>query len=198
MNFERAWQAHAVAALTCASALPAHAGVTEFTDRAEWEAAVGQFTTIDFTGFPEFTTITDQYQDSGVLFTDGNDSIVFNEGSFLNDGVGLRGGLLDDIELSFSTPQGWIGVDFPGDVRVLLFSRGELIHFSSFFSAGPDGVGGFAGLVSTELFDAAVILDPVDDFVFIDDLHFGVPAPGGLMLLALAGIWPRRRRRSRA
>ena len=197
MNFHRAWQAHAVAVLTCTSALPAHAGVIEFTDKAEWEGAVGAFTTIDFTGFSEFTIITDQYQDSGVLFIDGNDSVAFND-AFLNDGVGLRGGLLDDIELSFSTPQGWIGVDFPGDVRVLLFSRGELIHFSSFFSAGPNGVGGFAGLVSTELFEAAVILDPVDDFVFIDDLYFGVPAPGGLVLLALAGIWPRRRRRSRA
>ena len=198
MILQHCRRSYAIAAVTCTFAVQAQAGVTEFSDRAEWEAAVGQFTTIDFTGFPEFTIITDQYQDSGVLFTDGNDSIVFNEGSFLNDGVGLRGGLFDDIELSFSTPQGWIGVDFPGGVRVLLFSGGELIHFSSIFSAGPDGVGGFGGLVSTELFDAVVILDPFDDLVFIDDLHFGVPAPGGLMLLALAGIWPRRRRRSRA
>ena len=182
-----------LAALAC-PALPAHAGVTEFSDRAEWEAAVGAFTTIDFTGFPAFTIITDQYQDLGVTFTDGND-VTFFTPSFVNDNWGLDGN--GDIHLSFERPQGWIGVDFPGDVRVLLFSGGELIHFSSFFSAGPDGVGGFAGLVSTELFDAAVILDRVDDAVFIDDLHFGVPAPGGLMLLALAGIWPRRRRRSR-
>jgi len=174
-------------------ALPAHAGVTEFIDRAEWEGAVGQFSTIDFTGFPAFTIITDQYQDLGVTFTDGND-VTFFTPSFVNDDWGLRGN--GDIHLSFDRPQGWIGVDFPGFIRVLLFSGGELIHFSSIFAADP--VGGFGGLVSTELFDAVVILDPFDDAVFIDDLHFGVPAPGGLMLLALAGIWPRRRRRSRA
>ena len=183
-----------LAALAC-PALPAHAGVTEFTDRADWEAAVGPFSSIDFTGFPKFTIITNQYQDLGITFTDGTDAIRFSN-AFPNDNRGLDGN--DDIHLSFDTPQTWIGVDFPGDVRVLLFSGRELIHFSSFFTAGPDGVGGFAGLVSTELFDAALILDPADDAVFIDDLHFGVPAPGGLMLLALAGIWPRRRRRARA
>ncbi len=75
MNLQCAWQGHAVAALTCASALPAHAGVTEFTDRAEWETAVGAFTTVNFTGFPEFTVITDQYADLGVFFTDANDVI---------------------------------------------------------------------------------------------------------------------------
>ena len=190
MNFERAWQAHAVAALICASALPAHAGVTEFTDRAEWEGAVGQFSTIDFTGFPPVTIITDQYQDLGVTFTDGND-VTFFTPSFVNDDWGLRGN--GDINLSFATPQGWIGVDFPGGVRVLLFSGGELIHFSSIFSAGPDGVGGFGGLVSTELFDAVVILDPFDA-VSIDDLHFGVPAPSALPLIALLGGWLARRR----
>ena len=87
MNLQCAWQGHAVAALTCASVLPAHAGVTEFTDRAEWEAAVGVFSTIDFTQFPQGTIITDQYQDLGVLFTDGNDSIFFSNG-FPNDGAG--------------------------------------------------------------------------------------------------------------
>lgn len=180
-----------LAALAC-PALPAHAGVTEFSDRAEWEAAVGAFTTIDFTGFPAFTIITDQYQDLGVTFTDGND-VTFFTPSFVNDNWGLDGN--GDIHLSFDRPQVWIGVDFPGVVRVLLFSGGELIHFSSFFSAGPDGVGGFAGLVSTELFDAAVILDPFDDAVFIDDLHFGVPAPPSLALLALGAAWFGRRRR---
>ncbi len=171
----------------------AHGGVQEFTDKDEWIDAVGEFTTIDFTGFPEFTIITDQYQDLGVTFTDGND-VTFFTPSFVNDDWGLRGN--GDIHLSFDRPQGWIGVDFPGAIRILLFSGGELIHFSSIFAADP--VGGFGGLVSSDLFDAAVILDPFDDAPFIDDLHFGVPAPGGLMLLALAGICPRRRRRSQA
>ena len=195
MILQHCRHSYAIAAVTCTFAVQAQAGVTEFSDRAEWEGAVGQFTTIDFTGFPKFTIITDQYQDLGITFTDGTDAIRFSLNVFPNDNWGLDGN--DDIHLSFATPLGWIGVDLPGVVRVLLFSGGELIHFSSIFTAGPDGVGGFGGLVSTELFDAAVILDPFDA-VFIDDLHFGVPAPGGLMLLALAAIWPRRRRRSRA
>ena len=178
-----------LAALAC-PALPTHAGVTEFIDRAEWEGAVGEFTTIDFTGFPEFTIITDQYQDLGVTFTDGND-VTFFTPSFVNDDWGLVGN--GDIHLSFERPQVWIGVDFPGSIRVLLFSGGELIHFSSIFAADP--VGGFGGLVSSELFDAAVILDPFDDLVFIDDLHFGVPAPPSLALLALGAAWFGRRRR---
>ena len=177
------------------AAVPAHAGLIEFTDRAEWEAAVGSFTTIDFTGFPEFTLITTQYQDLGVTFTDGDDFTRFNPSAFVNDGWGLNGGIGGDIDLSFETPQRWIAVDFPGEMRLFLFSGGKLIYFSSVFSAGADGIGGFGGLVSSEPFDAAVILDPIDDFVFIDDLHFGVPAPAGLWLLTLAGLWHARRRR---
>ena len=172
---------------------PAHAGVTEFTERAEWETAVGQFTTIDFTGFPEFTIITDQYEDLGVLFTDGNDTILFNNG-FLNDGVGLSGRAFDDIELSFVTPHLWIAVDYPGDVRIQLFDRGALIFTSSDNFPGG-GFGFFAGLVSTEFFDGVIISDPTDDAVFIDDLHFGVPAPPTLAVLAFGALAACRRRR---
>ena len=182
-----------MAALAC-PALPAHAGVTEFTDRAEWEAAAGQFSSIDFTGFPKFTIITDQYQGLGVTFSDGTDAIRFSN-AFPNDNWGLDGN--DDIHLSFERPQAWIGVDFPGFLRIFLFSADELIHVSSVF-AEPGGVGGFGGLLSSEPFDSAILTDPGDDAVFIDDLHFGVPSPAGLMLFALVGIWPRRRRRSRA
>ncbi len=176
---------------------PAHAGVIEFTDRAEWEAAVGSFTTIDFTGFPEFTIITTQYQDLGVTFTDGDDFTRFIPSAFVNDGWGLNGGIGGDIDLSFETPQRWIAVDYPGVVRIFLFSGGELIHFGT-FSAGPDGSGGFGGLVSSQPFDSVALLDPIDDFVFIDDLHFGVPAPASIWILAVAGIWHGCRRRCRA
>ncbi len=190
MNLQCAWQGHAVAALTCASVLPAHAGVTEFTDMAEWEAAVGVFTTIDFTGWPEFTIITDQYQDLGVLFSDGNDTILFSN-AFQNDGVGL-GGTVDDIELSFDAPQLWIAVNYPGNIQLELFRNNKLIHVSSVFS---DILGDFAGLLSTEPFDVALISDPSDDAVFIDDLHFGVPAPPTLAVLAFGAVVTCRRRR---
>ena len=165
------------------------AGIVEFFDYEEWQAAVGRFETIPFTGFPQGTFITDQYADLGILFTDGNDSIAF-AGSFINDGVGLDGN--GNISVAFDTPQAWIGVDFPGDLQIELFSQGELIYTAVF---GFGRVGNFGGLISSELFDVAVLIDPIGVDAEIDDLHFGVPAPGALWLLALAALLPRRRRR---
>ncbi len=166
--------------------------VEEFTDKDEWIAAVGDFTTIDFTGFPDGTFITDQYADLGILFTGGGENIFFNDG-FLNDGVGLDSGFFTDIVMEFETPQLWIGVDFPGLIQFELFSAGELIYTSSVFS---DFQSNFAGLLSMELFDVAVILDPTGGNSDIDDLYFGVPAPPTLVLLALGSFLSRRRWRS--
>ena len=165
-------------------------GVIEYVDRAKWEAAVGDFTTIDFTGFPGGTFITDQYADLGILFTDGNDSIAF-AGSFINDGVGLDGN--GNISVSFDTPQAWIGVDFPGFLSIELYSEGRLFFTSNLWGGG---VGNFLGLISSDLFDAAVLLEGAPGLeADIDDLHFGVPTPGALWLLALAALFSRRRRR---
>ena len=92
----------------------------------------------------------------------------------------------------FDTPQAWIGVDFPGDLQIDLFSKGRLIHTSVFIAGG---IGNFGGIVSSKLFDPAFLIDPVDGAVFIDDVHFGVPAPGALWLLGVAALFPRRRGR---
>ena len=170
---------------------PAHGGVAEFPDKDEWIAAVGHFTTIDFTGFPDGTPITDQYADVGVHFVDGTDFILCcSEITFPNDGAGLDGN--QGIELVFDSPQAYIAADFPGILRIDLFSRGDLIYSSSFFGGG--GAGFFGGLVSSELFDAAILSDPTDGNVVLDDLHFGVPAPPTLGLLALTGLLGKRRR----
>ena len=180
----------AVALSVCSGGRAAVGGFIEFTDKEEWIAAVGRFTTIGFTGFPDGTFITDQYADLGILFTDGNDSIFPNENAFPNDGVGLDGN--GDISVSFDTPQAWIGVDFPGLLTIELYSEGRLFFTSNTYGGG---VGNFLGLVSSELFDAAVLVDPFGISVFMDDLHFGVPAPGALWLLGLSALWARRRRR---
>ncbi|MCH8150743.1 MAG: hypothetical protein IH830_00035 [Planctomycetes bacterium] len=171
----------------------ASGGFIEFTDKEEWIAAVGRFTTIDFTGFPDGTFITDQYADLGILFVGGNEHIFLNQG-FINDGAGLNSGFFTDIVMEFGTPQAWIAVDFPGLIQFELFSAGELIYTSSEFGIG--GVGNFAGLVATDPFDMAVILDPTGGTANVDDLHFGVPSPGAIALLALGGLFSTRRRRS--
>ncbi len=175
---------------------PASADVLEFTDKDEWIEAVGEFTTIDFTGFPEGTWITDQYADLGILFTDGDDWI-HNTCGYVNDCWGLAGGGGNDqITLAFDTEEAYIGVDFPGDLQIDLYSRGRLIH-SSVFIAG--GHGNFGGLLSRVLFDSVVLSDPLFSSVHIDDLHFGPPAcrwdldnngaVGASDLLALLASW---------
>ncbi len=164
------------AALHIASATVAQeCDVLVFFDRAEWEAEAGPFTTIRFTEFPRGTFITNHYADLGVLFTDGNDAI-FHTKSFENDGAGLDGN--GRISLSFAMPQHVLAVDFPGAVRFELFDGDTLIYQSLGYGGG--GVGFFVGLVSTEPFDRAILIDPVDDFVFIDDLHFGPPCPADI------------------
>ena len=171
----------------------AHGGVIEFTDKDEWIDAVGAFTTIGFTGFPNGTFITNQYADLGVLFTDGNDSIRFSPTVFPNDEWGLDGN--GDIAVAFDTPQLWIGVDFPGFLDIELYYQGKLIHTGVF---GFGGIGNFSGLLSTQPFDAAVLAEVGGSEAEIDDLHFGVPAPGTLPLLALGALWTRRRGSARA
>ena len=180
-----------VALSVCSGGRAALGGFIEFTDKDEWIAAVGDFTTIDFTGFAQGTFITDQYADLGILFTDGNDTFFFTP-SFINDSWGVDGN--GNISVVFDTPQAWIGVDFPGFLTIELFSAGNLIHTAEF---GFGGVGNFGGLVSSQLFDAAVLVEGIPGFeAEIDDLHFGVPAPATLALLALATLFSTRRRRS--
>ena len=186
-----------VAILSASVILPpavAGGGVVEFDDKDGWLAAVGPVTTIDFTGFPQGTVIADQYADLGVHFVDGNDR-YFSTPSFVNDNWGVDGN--GDIILAFDTPQAYIGADFPGFLRIELFSEGQSIYLSSLFFGDP--VGNFAGLASDHLFDMAVLMDdPSSDEAHIDDLHFGVPAPATLALLGLAALAPRRRRLLRA
>jgi hypothetical protein len=177
------------------AATAASGDVIEFTDASKWQDAVGEFTTIDFTQHPAGTIITDQYEDLGILFTDGND-VILDSSVFLNDGFGLWGPAFDDVTVEFETVQRWIAVDFPGAVVIQLYCDGELLFESRLF--GGSGEGFFGGLISSEPFDAAFIFDPTLDGVAIDDLHFGPPIPAPpagaviLMSIILAG---RRRRR---
>ena len=172
---------------------PAHGGVAEFFDKDEWIAAVGPFTTIDFTGFPDGTQIMEQYADLGVHFVDHTDFVLCcSDDLFPNDGAGLDGN--QGVDLVFDSPQAYIAAEFPGFLRIDLFSGGDLFYSSIVF--GGVGVGWFGGLVSSGMFDAATLSDPVDGNVVIDDLHFGVPAPPTLGLLVVAGLSARRRRDS--
>jgi len=172
----------------------AHATVTAFTDKHAWQAAAGSFATITFTEIPAGTFLDTQYANLGVVFTDGTD-LVFLNSMFINDGTGVRSVEDDLISVAFTQPMTAIAVDFPGAVTFRLYNQGQLIYTSGIF--GSNGIGWFGGLISTQPFDAAVIIDPFE-YVFIDDLFFGppIPAPGALALLGAAGLLaPRHRRR---
>lgn len=169
------------------------ATVTEYHDASQWQNAVGQSNTITFTGWPNFTLLTNQYANFGVVFTQGNDFVLYTS-SFVTDGVGVSGG--SGIQLSFASPQHGVAVDFPGNVKFQLFSQGTLIYTSNDFVDGfPDGE--FGGLVATQSFDTAIITDPSDNIVYIDNLYFGpvLPAPGALPLLAFTAVIQTGRRR---
>jgi len=172
--------------LACSGACCVGAGlradVIEYLDKAEWQLGAGDYTTIDFTGFAEGTKITDQYADLGVLF--GSD-IAIHLSSF-QDGAGLfgGGGGSSAIEIWFAEPVTAVAVDLLGDVQFELY-QGEQLAYSSTVFGEP--VPSFAGLISSEPFDAVKILDPFDSEVFIDNLYFAPPIPGP-SVLALLGV----------
>src|SRR5688500_15522215 len=98
------------------------ADVTAFYNKPAWQTAVNNnYTTIDFTGYPELTFITTQYTELGVTFPEGNDNIYHNSNIFTNDGVGLHDGLDDSITLLFSSEMQYIAIDFPGITIIELY-----------------------------------------------------------------------------
>ena len=169
------------------------ASAIEFTDKSEWEAAVGAFTTLDFDIQPQGTPITNQYAHLGVNVTGA--AFSHSAPGYVNDEWGMfaSGGAW----VHFNSPQNWVAVDYPGEIQIQLFQLGVLIYTSTYFV--PSGTGNFAGLWSPIPFDEVHLrrLAPSSVNVFIDDLHFGalVPGPSALGLLGIACIFPRRRRR---
>ena len=182
-----------VLALVMIIASPAaRAGVTVLQDFALWQQATGPHTTLDFTGFPNNTFITDQYADLGVTFLDGNDVITGPSSLvFPLDGWGLD--VNDSATMAFAQPIYSFGIYFPGDLRIKLLLSGELVYLSPFLGQGEPS---FVGLLSTEPFDSVVIFDSLDNQLDVDNIYFGVPAPAGAVVLALGvpALRPRRRR----
>jgi hypothetical protein len=191
-------------ALVCTAAMTtmalpncAQAAVASYTDATAWQSAVnGQFSTIDFQGFPHDTFITDQYSEQGIVFT-GENLITGPTPLYENDQWGLFSP--NGTRFFFDAPQNWIAIDYPGAIRFDLFNAGQLIYTSPFFQ--PGGVGNFAGLVSDSPFDEVYLyksVPPSQNSIFIDDLHWGapVPAPGVLTLLCIGALRSTRKRRS--
>ena len=173
---------------------PTFASLQEFEDeqRPLWFDAVGEgnYTTLDFTGFPEATTITDEYSPYGVTFSGTN----FVSPSIIDpDGWILR--IFDGNNIYFDQPINWFAADIAGSIKVELFLDDQLIHTSQIFGAGPTPH--FGGLISDEPFNRVFIYDPSDNLAITHNVFFGppIPSPGALGPFGFVLLLRRRRRR---
>ncbi|HRP64178.1 MAG TPA: hypothetical protein PK400_12840, partial [Phycisphaerales bacterium] len=133
------------------------------------------------------------YADLGVTFTGQQLGYFHSSGLMPNDGEGIRGSN-NDIWVVFDTPQKYIAAEFPGGLRIGLYSEDTLLYTSSYVVGGGGGL--FIGLMSDIAFDKALLYRPAPTSnVYIDDIHFGVPAPAALGVFGLAALGCRRRRR---
>jgi hypothetical protein len=176
------------------------AAVFNYTNLATFNSVVGPHPTIGFADLPVGTIVTNQYSRLGVTFTDGDDTTVMLDSS---DGFGLAGsgiyGQQSIITLSFAASINAVGAEFPGALRIDVFSGTTEVGTSANF--GFSGHPFFGGVVSDTSFDRVVLSDWVDNTVYIDNLHFGsVPEPGSSVLMLIGGgyCWIYRRRKRRA
>ena len=171
---------------------PAFAETQLFFEKAEWEAAVGDYTTIDFTGFEDGEPLSDQYADLGVTAATSNAAFRRAPSIFPSDWWGVSSTFGPGINLAFDTPQRWIAADYPGAVAFRLFMDDVFLDEVQFFGGGT---GFFGGLVFDHEFNRVEMVDVTDGIVSVDNLYFGVPAPGaiGLLTLTLLVGPPRRR-----
>jgi hypothetical protein len=168
------------------------AAVTEFASLGDWASGAGAFTEIGFDELPEWTVVTDQYNDSGVLFP-GLDVIQPSQSAFPIDGFGLSSveGLID---MEFVDPISAFAIHFPGIGSLRIWAGSEILAEIPFF--GGSGGGNFIGFT----FDVPVTrVEMIEPFppgdVNIDQLYFTViPAPAALPLLCVGLIRGRRRR----
>ena len=150
-------------------ALPSRGQLTEYTNSAAFQAAVGAHPVLGFTDQPVGTLLTTEYSASHTLtFSDGDDMVRANTILFPVDGRGLD--CNGSMTLSFAIARHAFGVDYPGAVKFDLFLGAAPIGSTSTF--GGAGTGLFAGVTSVQSFDRVVVSDWSDGFAFVDDVHF--------------------------
>ncbi len=141
--------------------------IQEYTDSAAFDAAAGLTDVIDFLGFNDGTLITDQYAYLDAEFTDGDDAVANDAGTYLRDGAGSN--LNGTATVLFEEPRTAVGIHYPGALTIsLLDINGNVFYTSAQF--GSSGTGLFGGITSATPFYGIVIDDPVDGNAYIDDI----------------------------
>ncbi|MBL9140949.1 MAG: hypothetical protein JNK53_03700, partial [Phycisphaerae bacterium] len=175
-------------------------------------------TTVTFDGFENFTVITDQYLDQGIVFTQPGFTAYepgYSSGGWLVTHVGSHPpGVIypeDGTRATFTTPMRSIALNhfaFSGSLQVTLFSGGEAFWTGAigpnFSARGMENPWEFAGLVSDQPFDGVwLCAAPHTGFpgnlpsysILIDTLSFStVPTPGALIAMAPLAFGLTRRR----
>ena len=166
-----------------------HADVITTFNESQWHTFVGDYSSIDFTGLADGTPISTQYAEMGVTFT--GPTFIFASAGFI-DGWAIDGP--SGVHIHFNQPQSWIAIHHAGNAYFKLYSQGQLIGTSDFDPIG--GFGSFLGTSSGVAFDEVIITKPplFGTHIAVDNLYWGVPAPGALGLLGIAGLSSRRRR----
>ncbi len=173
----------------------ASAAFTTFTSFGAWQAATPTYSTIDFTGFPQYTVLSDQYSEQGVTIMAETVAWIQFSPSYQLDGIGCRtsGSFID---FNFTTPQRSFSVSGLG-LWKLEFFLGETLIGSTPYSFPNLPNMTFGGGMSDTPFVRVRIKDFVGESVLdLDNISFStVPAPAGVLVLAL-GVALRRRRRA--
>ncbi len=188
----------AVITTACAAMAVTPVALAEFVwfdkDFSGWQAASANYTTVDFTGFPLLTVITNQYSGSGVLFTGPQPTLIdyAPNGGFPEDDWGINP--QSYLEVKFLWPMHSVGAHVPGSPRIQLFAGDQLLYQTNYATGlGPK----FTGVTSDIAFDRVRFLSAVTGGPsFTDNLYFStVPGPAPMFALLVASLLPQRRRR---
>ena len=175
------------------AAFDARAGIVWFDDDfTGWKSAAASYSTCDFTGFPLFTVITNQYSGLGALFTSpGPTYIDYAPGGFAQDSWGINP--QGYLEVKFLSPMNAVGGHYPGVNRIQFFLGDVFLGQTPYLGgSGPY----FGGVTSDLSFDRVRFISIVHGGIaFMDNLYFSaVPGPGPLAILLVGGMLGRRRR----
>ena len=186
------------------------ASATVFFDRASFDAANPGLPVLDFEGIAPkggFISPTPQPWAPSVLFSDPfgdtNEIAIADSGFAFNtptDALFVNRGNLpllatfdpDVTAVGFDVAIGFGGLGATVDV---FDSSGDLIETVAFDTESETIFTTFIGFSDLGDIGTILITPAAGGFVLIDNFAYGTPAPGGLALLGLAGLFGTRRRR---
>ena len=189
-----AWTVGAFSAAALASF--AHADLTTFTNFGLWQSQTPSYTNLGFTEFPQWTYITDQYADQGVVITAEAPPVVLFLDTFPIDSTGIfsQGSWID---FNFSEVQKSFAMHGVGTWKLEFYLDGTFVGTTGWVpNAGQLPNQTFAGGMSSIGFDRVRLVDWSPPSLSVDNFYFSaIPGPQGLAAFGIALAVRSRRRR---